>query len=101
MGSKRHLDRQAERQSSPRVGPALRDLQLERGSNSNTLTDDLLGDLGVTISDCHNRTSVLVLCFLASKFPDQLLIILHGCKQVLAPAHDELAWFSARGRRLS
>lgn len=47
-------------------------LQLDRGSVSNALADNLLKDLGLTSDDYNNGTTIQLVCFLAAEFPVQL-----------------------------
>jgi hypothetical protein len=58
-------------------------LQLDRGSISNALADNLLKDLNLTSDDYNNGTTIQLLCFLTAEFPVQFLTKRYGFKYVL------------------
>ncbi|KAF2125896.1 MFS general substrate transporter [Dothidotthia symphoricarpi CBS 119687] len=58
-------------------------LQLDRGSLSNALADNLLKDLNLTSDDYNNGTTIQLLCFLAAEFPVQFLTKRYGFKWIL------------------
>jgi hypothetical protein len=58
-------------------------LQLDRGSISNALADNLLADLHLTSDDYNNGTTIQLLCFLSAEFPVQFLTKRYGFKYIL------------------
>ncbi|KAF1934816.1 MFS general substrate transporter [Clathrospora elynae] len=58
-------------------------LQLDRGSISNALADNLLDDLNLTSDDYNNGTTIQLLCFMTAEFPVQFLTKRYGFKYIL------------------
>ena len=57
-------------------------LAIDRHNLANALTDDFLGDLGLTTTDYNNGGTATMLALLLSEFPTQMLIVRYGFRNI-------------------